>query len=110
MSEKAIFCVEKTAPHYRLTEVQATVADRTSRPFTRTALQGGLSLGLTESDMRQVVLSLKRADFYTSMTTHADQQLWQDVYHGKTVDGVLVYIKITGFSDSRPPVIQFKAK
>ena len=44
------------------------------------------------------------------MTTHADHQLWQDVYHGKTEDGVLVYIKITGFSDSRPPVIQFKAK
>ena len=82
--------MEKKAPHYRLTEVQATVADRTSRPFTRTAL--------------------KRADFYKSMTTHADHQLWQDVYHGKTEDGVLIYIKITGFSDNRPPVIQFKAK
>ncbi len=102
--------MEKKAPHYRLTEVQAIVADRTSRPFTRTALQGGLSLGMTESEMRQVVLSLKRADFYKSMITHADHQLWQDVYHGKTEDGVLIYIKITRFSDSRPPVIQFKAK
>jgi len=32
----------KKAPHYRLTEVQSTVADMTSRPFTRTALLGGL--------------------------------------------------------------------
>ena len=78
--------------------MQATVADMTSRPFTRSALQGGFSLGLTESDMRQVVLLLKRADFYKSMTTHADHQLWQDVYHGKTEDGVPVYIlKSQGF-------------
>lgn len=102
--------MEKKAPHYKLLEVQATVADLTSRPFTRTALHGGLSLGLTELEMRQVVLSLKRADFYKSMTTHRDHQLWQDVYHGKTKDGVPVYIKITRFADSRPPVIQFKAK
>jgi motility quorum-sensing regulator/GCU-specific mRNA interferase toxin len=60
--------------------------------------------------MRQVVQSLTRADFYKSMTTHDDHQLWQDVYHGKTLDDVTVYIKITGFSDGRPPVIQFKAK
>ncbi|TLU84276.1 MAG: type II toxin-antitoxin system MqsR family toxin [Chlorobium sp.] len=102
--------MEKKAPHYKLAEIHSKVADITSQPFTRTALQGGLALGLTESDMRRIVLSLKRADFYKSMTTHSDHQLWQDVYHGKTETGVPVYIKITGFSDCRPPVIQFKAK
>jgi motility quorum-sensing regulator/GCU-specific mRNA interferase toxin len=44
------------------------------------------------------------------MTTHADHQQWRDVYHGKTSDDRIVYIKITGFLDGRPPVIQFKAK
>lgn len=102
--------MEKRTPHYHLDEVQAIVADESSRPFTVTALRGGLSLGLTEVEMRLVVLSLSRSDFYKSMTTHADHQLWQDVYHGETQDGVAVYIKITGYVDGRSPVIQFKAK
>ena len=37
-------------------------------------------------------------------------EIWQDVYHGTTPDGRPVYIKITGYTDGRPPVIQFKAK
>ena len=67
-------------------------------------------MGLTEPEMRQVVLALSRRDFYKAMTTHADHRVWQDVYHGMTEGGVPVYIKITGFTDGRPPVIQFKAK
>jgi motility quorum-sensing regulator/GCU-specific mRNA interferase toxin len=102
--------MEKRTPHYRLAEVQAAVADPQSRPFTATALRGGLALGLSEPEMRQVVLALTRRDFYKSMTTHADHTEWQDVYHGMTQDGVAVYIKITGYSDGRLPVIQFKEK
>jgi motility quorum-sensing regulator/GCU-specific mRNA interferase toxin len=60
--------------------------------------------------MRQVVLALSRRDFYKAMTTHEDHRAWQDVYHGMTRDGISVYIKITDFTDERPPVIQFKAK
>jgi motility quorum-sensing regulator/GCU-specific mRNA interferase toxin len=85
-------------------------ADPKSRPFTVTALRNGLALGLTESEMRQVVLRLSRRDFYKAMTSHAGQQVWQDVYHGMTEDGIPVYIKITGLAGDRPPVIQFKAK
>ena len=87
-----------------------TVANTYTRVFTRLALIGGLSLGLTELEMRQVVLSLSRTDFYKSITTHTDYHVCQDVYHGETFEGVVVYIKITGFSDNRPPIIQFKAK
>ena len=67
-------------------------------------------MGLTEGEMRRVVSKLSRKDFYKAMTSHADSQTWQDVYHGMTTDGVPVYIKITGFTDGRPPVIQFKAR
>jgi motility quorum-sensing regulator/GCU-specific mRNA interferase toxin len=102
--------MEKRRPHYTLSEVQAIVADPTSRPFTVTALRGGLALGLTEPEMRQVVLALSGRDFYKAMTTLADPQMWQDVYHGMTRDGVPVYIKLTGFKDERPPVVQFKEK
>ena len=51
---------------------------------------GGLALGLTEPAMREVVLALRRVDFYKSMTTHRDHQLWQDMYHGLKPDGVPV--------------------
>lgn len=101
--------MEKRTPHYRLAKVHEVVADPQSRPFTATALRGGLSLGLSEPEMREVVLALQRCDFYKSMTTHADQRIWQDVYHGRTRDGVVVYIKIACYSDA-PPVIQFKEK
>lgn len=53
---------------------------------------------------------MNRRDFYKAMTTHVDNKAWQDVYHGMTQDGVAVYIKITWYSDDRPPVIQFKEK
>lgn len=102
--------MEKRTPHYRLSEVQAVISKPESRPFTATALRGGLALGLSEPEMRQVVLALNRRDFYKAMTTHVDNKVWQDVYHGMTRDGVAVYIKITWYRDDRPPVIQFKKK
>ena len=102
--------MEKRRPHYELSKVQSIVADPDNRPFTVTALRGGLALGLSEPEMREVVQALDRGDFFKSMTTHSDSKEWQDVYHGKTPDGVAVYIKITYFSDERPPIIQFKEK
>lgn len=101
---------EKLKPHYDLAAVQAIVADPNSQPFTRTALQGDLALGLKEPEMRCLVLALSRGDFYKSMTTKWDHRIWQDVYHGKIPDGTAVYIKITHYTDGSPPVIQFKAK
>ena len=102
--------MEKRKPHYSLAEIKRLVGVPTNRPFTATALRGGLDLGLSEPEMRLVVLSLTRRNFYKSMTTHADHREWQDVYHGMTEDGVAVYIKITAYVDDRPSVIQFKAK
>jgi motility quorum-sensing regulator / GCU-specific mRNA interferase toxin len=101
---------EKLRPHYDLTAVQAIVADPNRQPFTRTSLQGGLALGLKEAEMRSVVLALSRGDFYKSMTTKWDPRTWQDVYHGRTLEGLAVYIKITHYIDGSPPVIQFKAR
>ena len=56
------------------------------------------------------VKALPTRFFQGDETSHADHQVWQDVYHGMTEDGIPVYIKITGFAGGRPPVIQFKAK
>jgi motility quorum-sensing regulator / GCU-specific mRNA interferase toxin len=98
----------KLKPHYDLATIQKIVADPNSRPFTVTALQNGLALGLREPEMRQVVMDLSRKNFYKSMGSKGDSAVWQDVYHGITKAGVAVYIKIS--LGSVKPVIQFKAK
>ncbi|NTW82692.1 MAG: type II toxin-antitoxin system MqsR family toxin [Chlorobiaceae bacterium] len=102
--------MEKWTPHFDLHLIQEIVSDSRSRPFTKTALAGGLALGLTETEMREIVMSLTSKRFYKSMTSYTDHQLWQDVYHGETNDGIQVYIKISSYSDGRPPIIQFKTK
>ncbi|MFW2357405.1 type II toxin-antitoxin system MqsR family toxin, partial [Hydrogenophaga sp.] len=45
-----------------------------------------------------VVMSLTPADFYKSMTTHADHRIWQDVYRPSTPAGD-VYLKLTVVDD-----------
>jgi motility quorum-sensing regulator / GCU-specific mRNA interferase toxin len=102
--------MEKMTAHYPLADILAIVSNPESVVFTRLALRGGAELGLDLEDMRAVVMSLVAKNFYKSMTTLHDHRLWQDVYHGVTSDGVVVYIKITGYTDGTPPIIQFKRK
>jgi motility quorum-sensing regulator/GCU-specific mRNA interferase toxin len=100
--------VEKRTPHYDLARVQADVARLGAAAFTKTALDGGRSMGLTTAEMLAVIASLSRRQFYKSMTTFADPRVWQDVYHAATPVRKDAYIKIT-MRDSAP-VIQFKEK
>jgi len=58
--------------------------------------------------MRDVVCKLTKQNLYKSMTTYRDHTVWQDVYHAMTPTGIMAYIKLTGYTDGRPPVIQFK--
>lgn len=51
-------------------------------------------------------MSLTSADFYKSMTTHADHRIWQDVYHTKTANNAEAYIKLTVIDDAL--IVSFK--
>lgn len=104
-----LWSIEKRKPHYNLEEVKAVVRDPNFYPFTASARRGGNALGLKPQEMREVVLSLSPSDFFKSMTTNQDNRVWQDVYYGTTPSDHSVYIKITGYTDGRPPVISFKA-
>jgi motility quorum-sensing regulator / GCU-specific mRNA interferase toxin len=55
--------------------------------------------------MLAVVLELTTAEFYKSMTTHADHRVWQDVYRPVTRFGA-VYLKLTVIEDVL--VVSFK--
>ena len=57
-----------------------------------------MALGLDFEGMLSVLTALTTADFYKSMTTHADHRVWQDVYRPMTPVGE-VYLKLTVVDD-----------
>ena len=91
--------MEKGAPHCKLPVVKALV-EAGKVMATATAYNGARELGINDlAGMCAVVQTLKPADFYKSMTTHADNRVWQDVYHTKTASGDKVYLKLTVIDD-----------
>ena len=91
--------MEKGKPHCKLPVVKALIeAGKVSA--TGSAFHGARELGINNlAGMCEVVLTLTPADFYKSMTTHADHRIWQDVYHAKTASGGEVYLKLTVIDD-----------
>ena len=100
--------MKKRTPHYDLARVQADVARLGAAAFTKSALDGGRTMGLTTAEMLAVIASLSRRALYKSMTSYADHRVWQDVYHATTPVRKDAYIKIT--LRDVAPVIQFKEK
>ncbi len=98
--------MEKRKAHYDLAAVIVVVRARRAAAFTKTAIDGARMMGLTSSEMIDVVCGLKRGHLYKSMTTYGDNSVWQDVYHAETPAGK-AYVKITLRADGAP-VIQFK--
>jgi motility quorum-sensing regulator/GCU-specific mRNA interferase toxin len=91
--------VEKSAPHCKLPVVKALVKAGKVRA-TGVAYHGVRELGINDlAGMCALVLELTYANFYKSMTTHADHRIWQDVYHAKTDRGDDVYLKLTVVDD-----------
>ena len=89
--------MEKNTPHCKLAIVKALVHAEKVRT-TQNALTGAAALGLDFDDMLAVVMNLSSSDFYKSMTTHANHQIWQDVYRPKTAVGE-IYLKLTVMDD-----------
>ena len=89
--------MEKRTPHCDLSTVKALASAGKVRA-TFTALSGAAALGFDFAGMVEVVLALTMAEFYKSMTTHADHRVWQDVYRPHTKAGD-VYLKLTVIDD-----------
>jgi len=56
------------------------------------------ALAMDFEQMVGVVMALTMTDFYNSMTTYADNRVWQDVYRPMTIAGE-VYLKLTVIDD-----------
>lgn len=89
--------MEKRTPHCKLSVVK-TIASTGNVSTTQQARLGAVAMGLTFSDMLEVVMSLKTSEFHKSMTTHSDHTIWQDVYRTPSKVG-MVYLKLTVISD-----------
>ena len=89
--------MEKHTPHYLLSDVK-TLLDEGRVRSTISALASGAALGFDFDGILDVVKALTPADFYKSMTTHADHRVWQDVYRPTTKAGD-VYLKLTVVGD-----------
>ena len=89
--------MEKSTPHCKLPVVKAMIEAGQVRT-TKAAREGGVALGFDFDGMLAVVLTLTTADFYKSMTSHADHRVWQDVYRPTTPVGK-VYLKLTVIDD-----------
>ena len=89
--------MEKQIPHCKLAVIKTLVEAGKVRT-THTARAGASELGLSFPGMLEVVMALTPADFYKSMTTHADHTVWQDVYRPSTKVGD-VYLKLMVVND-----------
>ena len=85
--------MEKQTPHCKLSVVKAMIEAGNVRT-TKAAREGGAALGMDFDSMIAVVKTLTTTDFYKSMTTHTDHQMWQDVYRPTTPMGE-IYLKLT---------------
>lgn len=91
--------MEKRSPHCQLRVIKALVAAGQVRA-TRGAYDGAADLGIHDlKGMCVIVSALTSADFYKSMTTHADHRIWQDVYRPRIAQGHRVYLKLTVVDD-----------
>ncbi len=89
--------MEKSTPHCKLSVIKALIADGKVRT-TKSAREGAAAFGFDFDGMLAVIQGLTAADFYKSMTTHADHRVWQDVYRPSTAAGE-VYLKLTVVDD-----------
>lgn len=99
--------MEKQKPHYLLKSIQAQMKTPEMMNLTRSALEGIRAAGMAKADAVAVVQSLTSANFYKSMTIHADHRTWQDVYHSEWQE-IALYIKFQ--QEGEYFVISFKER
>ncbi len=103
---------EKRKPHYDLEELKRLV--RQGRWIvTKTAEKDAVTLGFSRAEIKEVILGLRRGDFYKSMTSIYNHSLWQDVYKPRInlpdkEESLELYVKLQKSFDEKCVIISFK--
>lgn len=98
---------DKRKPHYSLAELKKLIANEKMGEITRISIRNAHELGISSTEIIEIVLSLTSDDFYKSMSTYENNKIWQDVYKPRH-DDVGLYIKLQVKLDGKGIVIQFK--
>lgn len=80
---------EKRKPSFNLESFK-----NEKRDITTKALCSAANMGYGTSEINAAIAGMRREHFYKSMTSYANNKVWQDVYH-VPYDGKLIYIKFT---------------
>lgn len=97
---------KKRKPTYDLEAFKAAAPRiRVTLVATRTAA----ALGFGRAEIEATIQTMRRSQFYKSMTAYADHRIWQDVYHVPSPLGPL-YIKFTADAVTEFALLSFKEK
>jgi motility quorum-sensing regulator/GCU-specific mRNA interferase toxin len=100
---------EKRKPTYDLEAFKLAFSTADRLNATSTALRNAFELGFDRADMVATIQTMRRGQFYKSMTAYADHRVWQDVYHVPSSAGVL-YVKFTADLVTEFLLLSFKEK
>ena len=98
--------MQKKVAHYSLESIKDFINDG-NYFITRTARVDYINLGLDDEDVIEIIMGLLSKDLHKSMTTYANNKIWQDVYY-KNIDDLELYIKLQ--INEKAIVISFKER
>lgn len=84
--------MEKRKPHYNLKQILAQMDSVKAMNLTLSAVDGIRMAGMLKTDALEVVQGLTNTNFYKSITTYANNKIWQDVYYTEW-QGKQLYVK-----------------
>ena len=80
---------EKRKPTYDLDAFRAAFDTIERLRVTGVAVRTAAALGFGRAEIVATIQTMRRSQFYKSMTAHADHRVWQDVYHVPSSVGTL---------------------
>lgn len=96
---------EKRKPHYVLSDFKVLFRNEKTRGITQITRQGSVAEGYTTiEDIEGVIDRLCSEHFYKSMTSYANNKVWQDVYKF-TDEEKKLYIKLQFSVDKQKAIL-----
>jgi motility quorum-sensing regulator / GCU-specific mRNA interferase toxin len=97
---------EKRRPPY---DLEAFKAAANRMRVSIVAVRSAAALGFGRAEIEAVISTMRRSQFYKSMTSYGDHRIWQDVYHVPSAVGTL-YVKFTADAVTEFALLSFKEK
>ena len=100
---------EKRRPTFDLNAIKAAFATANGLQATGSAVRNAAALGFGRAEIVETIQSIHRTHFHKSMTSDADQRMWQDVYYVPSKVGRL-YVTFTADAVTAFLLLSFQEK